>query len=61
MANDALRWVKRMFDYAIKREMINANPAAAFDMSDAGGKEDARDTQGNESQNETDAYSDYYS
>ncbi|SBT08089.1 Phage integrase [Candidatus Accumulibacter aalborgensis] len=43
MANDVLRWVKRMFDYAIKREMINANPATAFDVSDAGGKEESRD------------------
>jgi hypothetical protein len=25
MANDVLRWVKRMFDYAIKRQMIHAS------------------------------------
>ena len=43
MATDVLRWLKRMFDYAIKREMVETNPAAAFDPSDAGGKEDARD------------------
>lgn len=42
MATDVLRWVKRMFDYAIKREMVLTNPAAAFDPSDAGGKEDVR-------------------
>ena len=42
MANDVLRWVKRMFDYALKREMVLNNPAAAFDPSDAGGKEEAR-------------------
>lgn len=42
MANDVLRWVKRMFDYAIKREVVLNNPAAAFDPSDAGGKEEAR-------------------
>lgn len=42
MATDVLRWVKRMFDYAIKREMVLTNPAAAFDPSDAGGKEEAR-------------------
>jgi integrase len=43
MANDVLRWVKRMFDYAIKRQMVTFNPAAAFDPSDAGGKEQSRD------------------
>lgn len=43
MANDVLRWVRRMFDYAIKRHMVRFNPAAAFDLSDAGGKEIARD------------------
>ncbi|EIL93251.1 Phage integrase [Rhodanobacter sp. 115] len=43
MATDVLRWLKRMFDYAIKREMVLSNPAAAFDPSDAGGKEEARD------------------
>lgn len=42
-ANDVLRWVRRMFDYAIKRHMIEVNPAAAFDLSDAGGKEIARE------------------
>lgn len=43
IANDVLRWVRRMFDYAIKRQMMETNPAAAFDLSDAGGKELARD------------------
>lgn len=43
MANDVMRLVKRMFDYAMKREMCIANPAAAFDLSDAGGKEESRD------------------
>jgi integrase len=43
IANDALRWVRRMFNYAIKRELVAGNPAAAFDLSDAGGKEEARD------------------
>ncbi|MGH8190746.1 MAG: tyrosine-type recombinase/integrase [Rhodanobacteraceae bacterium] len=42
MATDVLRWLKRMFDYAIKREMMENNPAAAFDPSDAGGTEKAR-------------------
>lgn len=43
MANDVLRWIRRMFDYAIKRQMLRYNPAAAFDSSDAGGNEIARD------------------
>jgi integrase len=42
MATDVMRWVKRMFDYAVKREMVLNNPASAFDPSDAGGKEEAR-------------------
>lgn len=42
-ANDVLRWTKRMFDYALKREMIATNVAAVFDVSDAGGKETSRD------------------
>ncbi len=42
MATDVMRWVKRMFNYAVKREMVLTNPAAAFDPSDAGGKEEAR-------------------
>lgn len=43
MANDVLRWVKRMFDYAIKRQMCQFNPAAPFSLADAGGKEDSRE------------------
>ena len=42
MANDVLRWVRRMFDHSIKRHVVRFNPAAAFDLSDAGGKEVAR-------------------
>lgn len=42
MATDVMRWVKRMFDYAVKREMVPYNPASAFDPSDAGGKEESR-------------------
>jgi integrase len=42
MATDVMRWVKRMFDYAVKREMVPHNPASAFDPADAGGKEEAR-------------------
>lgn len=43
IANDALRWTRRMFDFAIKRHMIQYNPAGAFDLSDAGGREEARE------------------
>jgi integrase len=43
VSTDVLRWLKRMFDYAIKREMALTNPAAAFDPSDAGGKANTRD------------------
>jgi integrase len=43
MANDVLRWTRRMFDYAIKRHMAEVNPATAFDLNDAGGKEQTRD------------------
>jgi len=42
VANDALRWMKRMFDFGIKRHYLDANPASAFDISDAGGKEESR-------------------
>ena len=43
IANDVLRWVRRMFDYAIKRHLVRFKPAAAFDLADAGGKELARE------------------
>ena len=43
VANDVLRWSKRIFDFGIKRQVIEINPASAFDPSDAGGKEEARD------------------
>lgn len=42
IANDVLRWIRRVFDYGIKRHMMEVNPASAFDLSDAGGKEEAR-------------------
>ena len=38
VANDVLRWTKRIFDYAIKRHALELNPAGAFDLSDAGGR-----------------------
>jgi len=43
IANDVLRWTRRMFDYGIKRHMLETNPATAFDLNDAGGKEETRD------------------
>ena len=43
VANDVLRWTKRIFDYGIKRHVLETNPAAAFDLADAGGKEEARE------------------
>ena len=43
VANDVLRWIKRIFDFGIKRQVVDINPASAFDPSDAGGKEEGRD------------------
>lgn len=43
VANDVLRWVRRMFDFAVKRHIVQYNPASAFDLSDAGGREEARE------------------
>lgn len=42
IANDVLRWVRRIFDYGVKREYVEMNPASAFDLNDAGGREEAR-------------------
>lgn len=43
VANDVLRWTRRMFDYAVRRQMVQYNPAAAFGIGDAGGKEAPRE------------------
>ncbi|MSP27077.1 MAG: site-specific integrase [Methylococcales bacterium] len=43
IANDILKWTKRVFDYAIKRHIVQYNPASAFSVSDAGGKSVARE------------------
>lgn len=43
IANDVLRWIKRIFNYGIKRHYLSINPAAAFDNNDAGGQERSRD------------------
>ncbi len=42
VANDALRYMVRMFHFAVKRRLIETNPAYGFDMSDAGGAESSR-------------------
>ena len=42
VANKILSITKRIFNHAIKRHTIIHNPAAAFDLSDAGGGESAR-------------------
>lgn len=43
VANDVLRWTKRIFNFAIKRHIVENNPASAFDPSDAGGREESRE------------------
>jgi integrase len=42
-ATNVLRLLKRVFNYAIKRQLVAFNPAAAFSPADAGGKEESRD------------------
>lgn len=42
IANDVLRWTRRIFDYGIKRELLDVNPTSAFAIADAGGKEVSR-------------------
>jgi integrase len=43
VANDALRYMSRMFRMAARNRWIERNPAADFDLVDAGGDEVARD------------------
>lgn len=43
VANDVLRWTKRIFNYGIKRHILEVNPAAAFELTDAGGQEKSRE------------------
>lgn len=42
-ANVVLRLSKAIFDYAIKRHIVEFNPASAFAVADAGGNVQARD------------------
>jgi integrase len=43
VANDALRYMTRMFRMAVRNQWIERNPAADFDLLDAGGDEVSRD------------------
>ncbi|WP_459609250.1 tyrosine-type recombinase/integrase [Dickeya oryzae] len=43
VANDVLRWTRRIFNYGIKRHMLESNPTTAFEIADAGGKEKSRE------------------
>jgi integrase len=43
VANDAMRYLFRMFHFAAKRKWIESNPASGFDLSDAGGAERPRE------------------
>jgi len=43
VANDALRYMSRMFRMAVRNNWVERNPAADFDLLDAGGDEVSRD------------------
>jgi integrase len=43
VANDALRYMSRMFRMAVRNHWIERNPAADFDLMDAGGEEASRE------------------
>lgn len=43
VANDALRYMSRMFRMAVRNHWVERNPAADFDLLDAGGDEVSRD------------------
>jgi len=43
VANDALRYLTRMFKMAVRNHWVERNPAAEFDLLDAGGEEVSRD------------------
>ena len=42
VANDALRYMSRMFKMAVRNHWIDRNPAADFELQDAGGTESSR-------------------
>ena len=43
IANDVLMYCKQMFNHGIKLDVIGANPASAFSVTDAGGVEKSKD------------------
>ena len=43
VANDAMRYLFRMFHFAVKRKWIESNPVYGFEIADAGGTESSRD------------------
>lgn len=43
VANDALLYLKQLFNHGIKLDVLGANPASAFNVSDAGGVEQSKD------------------
>ncbi|EHR2382922.1 tyrosine-type recombinase/integrase [Salmonella enterica] len=43
VANDVLRWTRRIFDYGIRRHMLETNPTGSFEIDDAGGQEKSRE------------------
>ena len=43
VANDAMRYMFRMFHFATKRRWTDSNPVSGFDIGDAGGTETPRD------------------
>lgn len=43
IANDALMYMKQLFNHAIKLDLLTYNPASAFNVNDAGGLEKSRD------------------
>jgi len=42
IANDTLMYAKQLFNHACKLDLVNANPASAFNVADAGGAEQSR-------------------
>ncbi|MCL1059744.1 tyrosine-type recombinase/integrase [Shewanella gelidimarina] len=43
IANDALGYCKQLFNHGIKLDLLSANPASAFSVTDAGGIEKSKD------------------
>jgi len=41
-ANDLLRYMRRVFRFAVRRHLMASSPVADFNLSDAGGQESAR-------------------